>query len=167
VSVHRLTFLGALAFTCVGCAGWRETLNPRPTVGQTREERTADAVREFEDRRDAAQLAAAVERIQQGDSQRAEAMLSSIVKRRPDNIPARLRLAEVLWSHNDASAEEHLRTVLATDAANAEAHHALGLVLDATNRSADARQHFQRAKELDPNNEIYRLTLDSHSSLNP
>ena len=33
--------------------------------------------------------------MQQGDSERAETMLVSIVKRRPDSIPARLRLAEV------------------------------------------------------------------------
>lgn len=161
MSAIRTSFVLSVAITFVGCAGWRETLNPRPTVGQTREERTADAVREFEDRRDSAQLAAAVERIQQGDSQRAEAMLVSIVKRRPDNVLARLRLAEVLWSHNDPCAEEHLRAILTADAANAEAHHALGLLLDATNRSPEARQHFERAKQLDPTNEVYRVTFDS------
>ena len=150
-----------LALSAAGCAGWREKLAPEPSVSQTREQRAADAVREFEDRRDAAQFAAAVERVQQGDSARAETMLVSIVKRRPDSIPARLRLAEVLWSRNDASAEEHLRAVLAKDTANAEAHHALGLVLDGTNRSAEAREHFQRARDLEPDNEVFRVTFDS------
>lgn len=161
MSPIRVCCVLCLALTTGGCAGWRETLAPKPSVSQTREERATDAVREFEDRRDAAQFAAAVERVQQGDSARAETMLVAIVKRRPDSIPARLRLAEVLWSRNDASAEEHLRAVLQKDTANAEAHHALGLVLDGTNRSAEAREHFQRAKELEPDNEVFRVTFES------
>ena len=134
---------------------------PEPSVSQTREERAAEAVKEFEDRRDAAQLAAAIERVEQGDAARAESMLTSIVKRRPDCIPARLLLAEVLWSHSDPAAEEHLRAILTADDSHAEAHHALGLVLDATNHANEAREHFRRARELEPSNEVYRVTFDS------
>jgi len=52
--------------------------------------------------------AAALERFEQGDTDRAEAMLSSIVNRRPDLSAARLRLAEILWSKNDPAAEKHV-----------------------------------------------------------
>jgi Tfp pilus assembly protein PilF len=150
-----------MAAALSGCAGWRETLNPSPTVTQTREERAADAVKEFEDRRDAAQLAAAIERIEQGDMPRGETMLESIVKRRPTCIPARLRLAEVLWMRNDMAAESHLRAALEADASHAEAHHALGLLLDATGRTDEARRHFTRATQIEPENEVYRVTADS------
>jgi Flp pilus assembly protein TadD len=155
--VSGLLVIGAAS----GCAGWREKLVPQESVSQTREARAADAVREFEERRDNAQFAAACERIEQGDTARAETMLTSIVKRRPDLVPARLRLAEVLWANHDVGAETHLRAVLAADGSQAEAHHALGLVLDATNRSVEAREHFQKALELEPENEIYRFTLES------
>ncbi len=159
-NVRHLCML-AMAAALSGCAGWREKLNPSPTVSQTREERAADAVREFEERRDAAQLAAAIERIEQGDTPRAETMLESIVKRRPTCIPARLRLAEILWLRNDIAAETHLRAALEADASHAEAHHTLGLVLDATGRTDEARKYFARATQIEPENEVYRVTADS------
>jgi len=144
-----------------GCAGWREKVQPPPTLSAKREERAAEAVRNFEDRRDAAQLAAALDRWKQGDASRAEAMLAAIVNRRPDNTDARLRLAEILWSRGDAAAEPHLRAVLQTQPNRAEAHHALGLVLGGTGRSDEARQHLAKAAELEPDNEVYRLTCES------
>ncbi len=159
-TVRHLCML-AVAAALSGCAGWRDKLNPSPTVTQTREERAADAVRDFEDRRDAAQLAAAIERIEQGDMPRAETMLESIVKRRPTCVPARLRLAEILWLRNDVAAETHLRAALEADASHAEAHHTLGLVLDATGRTDEARRHFTRATQIEPENEVYRVTAES------
>jgi Flp pilus assembly protein TadD len=46
----------------------------------------------------------------------------------------------------------------------AEAYHALGLVLVGTGRGDEARQHFVRAAELEPANEVYCLTRDSLAS---
>jgi Flp pilus assembly protein TadD len=88
-------------------------------------------------------------------------MLTAIVNRRPDYAEARVLLAEVLWSHGDESAEQHLRAVLETNAGRADAHHALGLVLDGTGRSEEARQHLSKAAELEPENEVYRVTNES------
>ena len=143
-----------------GCASWRQKI-VEPGVSQTREERAANAVREFEDRRDTAQLAAAMERFEQDDTDRAEAMLAALVKRRPGLTAAHLRLAEILWSKSDPTAESHLRMVIERDAANAEAHHTLGLVLAATDRPSEAREHVQRACELEPTNEVFQVTFDS------
>jgi len=148
------------AASTVGCASWRQKIF-EPGISQAREERSEAAVREFEDRRDSAQLAAALERFEQGDTDRAEAMLTSIVNRRPDFALARLRLAEILWSKEDASAESHLRAILEHDPNVAEAHHTLGLVLCAADRAPEAQQHFRRASELEPDNEIFRQTIDS------
>src|SRR5439155_2083716 len=126
-----------------------------------REQRAAQAVHEFEQRRDAAQLSAALDRWKQGDAATAEAMLIAIIRRRPESYDARMRLAEILWSRSDIAAEPHLRAVLEAEPNRAEAHHALGLLLDGTGRSDEARQHLTKAEELEPDNEIYRTTCES------
>jgi len=153
-----LVTLGAVFMS--GCAGWRQSLKPA-TLTESREDRAKDAVRGFEERRDAAQLEAALDRWKQGEVSRAEAMLSAIVNRRPDYADARVLLAEILWSRGDATAEGHLRAVLATNIGRADAHHALALVLDGTGRAEEARQHLSKAAELEPENEVYRLTSES------
>lgn len=149
--------LASLVLLSTGCAGWKKNVQA-PTLTANREERAAEAVREFEEHRDAAQLEAALDRFKQGDVRAAEAMLATIVARRPDHTEARLRLAELLWSRGDLSAEGHLRAVLQAQPNRAEAHHALGLLLDGTNRGDEARYHFAQAAALDPQNEIYRQT---------
>ena len=156
--IVSLVSLGALFMT--GCAGWKQTLQPTAATA-TREERAKEAVQDFEERRDAAQLEAAVDRWKQADVGRAEAMLSAIVNRRPDYVEARVLLAEVLWSRNDASAEQHLRAVLELQPNRADAHHSLGLVLDGTGRAEEARQHLSKAAELEPGNDVYRETSES------
>ena len=72
-----------------GCAGWKQNTQ-KPTVTEQREDRAADAVRNFENRRDAAQLEAALDRWRQGNAPMAESMLLAIVRRRPDNYDARM-----------------------------------------------------------------------------
>lgn len=143
-----------------GCASWKERLQP-PSITPSRQERAAEVVRDFEERRDAAQLQAALDRFSQGNLDQAEIMLAAIIKRRPGYVPARLRMAELLWSKQDPAAEEHLRAVVQAEPQSAEAHHALGLVLDGTGRADEARQHLAKAAELEPDNEIFCQTRDS------
>src|SRR3954454_9910910 len=76
-------FFAVLVASTSGCATWRQKIM-EGGISETREERAAAVIREFEDRRDAAQLAAALERFNQGDTDRAEAMLNAIINRRPD-----------------------------------------------------------------------------------
>jgi Tfp pilus assembly protein PilF len=147
-------------FAGAGCAGWKQKVK-KPDPSDNREERAAEAVRAFEERRDAAQLSAALDRWKQGDTAMAESALAAIIRRRPDYNEARMRLAEILWSRGDIAAELHLRAVLETDPNRAEAHHALGLLLDDTGRPDEARQHLAKAAELEPDNEIYRTTRES------
>jgi len=151
----------SLLLTLSGCAGFKNYFQPAKP-GESREERAAEAVKSFEERRDAVQIEAALDRFNQGDAARAEAMLSAVVNRRPDNAEARMRLGEVLWSRGDAAAAEpHFRTVLDLAPTRAEAHHALGLLLDGTGRSDEARQHLLKALELEPQNQVFRQTCDS------
>ena len=150
-------------FAGTGCAGWKQKVK-KSDSSDNREERAAEAVRSFEEHRDAAQLSAALDRWKQGDTAMAESALAAIIKRRPNYNEARMRLAEILWSRGDSAAELHLRTVLETEPNRAEAHHALGLLLDDTGRAGEAHQHLTKAAELEPNNEIYRTTWESLAS---
>lgn len=154
-----LFLIGTLVFAA-GCAGWKQKVH-KPTLTEKREDRAAEAVRDFDERRDVVQLDAALDRWKQGDVAAAEAMLAAIIKRRPECTDARMRLAEILWSRADTSAESHLRAVLEAQPNRAEAHHALGLVLDGSGRPDEARYHLVKAAELEPDNEIYRTTRES------
>lgn len=156
--MKRHLLVGALLLVASGCAGWPKRMDSR---GQApyREQRAEDVIRDFEQRRDEAQYQAAIDRWRQGDATRAEAQLAALVARRPDFEEARLRLAEILWARNEMSAEQHFRAVVAGREASAEAHHGLGLMLDATGRREEALRHWQRAAALEPAHEAYRATL--------
>lgn len=154
-------FVAASLLPFTGCASWGSNLFV-PSVAAARKERATDAVREFEERRDAAQLQTAVERFEQGDAEGSEVRLAAIVERRPEYTEARLRLAEVLAARGKSDeAETQLRSVLEREADRADAHHALGMLLDAAGNRAEAVVHLSRASQLEPENEIYRLTRDS------
>jgi predicted Zn-dependent protease len=143
-----------------GCAGWRQFADPSST-SEEREARAAEAIRQFESQRDAAQFHAALDRWRQGDLAKAESMFAALVARRPEFWEARLRLAEILASRGDSAAESHYTAVLAANPNHAEAHHGLGVFLDSMNRMAEAEQHLQQAAELEPENAVYQTTLAS------
>jgi Tfp pilus assembly protein PilF len=162
LSVRKQFLLTFVLLLASGCAGFRENVFS-PGVTPPRQKRSSEAIHEFEDRRDAAQLAAALDRSRQGDTARAEAMLAALVNRRPDYIDARLRLAEILWSREDDSAEQHLRAIIQSNPVHAEAHHTLGLLLSATARTSEAHQHLLKAVELEPQNEVFATTYRSQA----
>jgi Tfp pilus assembly protein PilF len=149
-TTHRLLIV--LTLLLPGCAGWREQFAPQhPTVAEDREARKSAAVQSFEEHRDPMQLQAALDRFQQGDYAGCESRLTALVERRPDFVPARLRLAEIVWSRGDsAAAEQHYQTVLSLHPDLAEAHHGLGMLLEAEGRFEEAAEHLARAAELDP-----------------
>ncbi len=156
----RTPLLCSLTILLVGCAGWQNHLAPNSkTDGPSREDRAAEAIREFEERRDVAQYQAALDRCRQGDLARAEQLLSSLVARKPEFFDARLRLAELLSARGEAAAEVHFQAVLTGQPTNAEAHHAYGLFLNALGRVQEAHEHLAQAAELDPQNEIFKTTL--------
>jgi Tfp pilus assembly protein PilF len=143
----RLLIVVSLLF--VGCAGWREQLNPPQTVAEEREARTAAALQSFEEQRDAMQLQAALDRFNQGDYSGCESRLATLVERRPDFVPARLRLAEILWSRGDAAtAEQHYHAALALQPDLAEAHHGLGTLLEGEGRFDEAEIYLARCAKL-------------------
>jgi Tfp pilus assembly protein PilF len=157
--------MNVVMLLCAGCAGWKENIVSKP-VTPLRKERAEEAVRSFEERRDAAQLQAALERWQQGDASGCEARLAAIVERRPDYAEARLRLGEVLLQRGDVeAAQQHMLAALEVQPNWAEAYHALGLLLAAEGREDEAATYLVRAAELEPQNEVYRLSHESVAGL--
>jgi len=159
-----LIWLIALALATTGCAGWREQLASRPTVADRRDARRESAVQSFEQQRDAMQLQAALDRFHQGDLAGCESRLATLVERRPDFVPARLHLAEIVWSRGDAAlAERHYLAVLSLQPDLAEAHHGLGTLLEAEGRLPEAATHLARAEGLPPADGPRMSTEDRNS----
>jgi Flp pilus assembly protein TadD len=161
-----LPLAALISIAAAGCAGWQPHTASSPT-GSQRERRADEVVRDFEARRDAAQLQAALDRWRQGDAPGSAAMLAALVERRPDWCEARMRLADVLWSLSDPAAEAQLRAVIEREPERAEAYHALALVLEATGRLDEARSHLERACQLAPHDELYRQTRDALAGVVP
>ena len=122
----------------------RATLAPQPKVADDREARTARGrafVRAAPRRacncrpRSIASIKATIAGC--------ESRLATLVQRRPDFVPARLRLAEIVWSRGDAAAaEQHYLAVLSPQPDLAEAHHGLGTLLESEGRFDEAAERF-------------------------
>jgi len=147
-----------------GCASWqpkffsqKSTAAPAPTY----EERKAVAVQSYEQKREQASIQAAIACWQRGEVDKCQSQLTAIVAHNPKSVTARLRLAEVLATQDESSsAETQLRECLAVSPDNAEANHALGMLLsDWTGREAEGASFLKRACQLEPQNEIYAAML--------
>ena len=153
-----------------GCSivqSWRQTAEGSD-VGTLREQRREEIVTDFERRRLAAQLKSAQQRAEQGDPEAAEEILLGLISRDEKNVAARLQLAELYWAHEQLpQAEQQLRAALSTAPERADVHHLLGLVLDAQGNTTEAEALLAKAAELDPGNELFRLTAAAANATSP
>ena len=116
-----------------GCVNWPGRPGAKATLGESRQERRSAAVQAFEEQRDRAELEAADDRWNQGDVAGCEGRLRAILARRPDDVEAHVRLAELAWANEDhAQAEAEYHAALRLPPERADVEHALGLVLQAT-----------------------------------
>jgi len=161
LNLNRLLLLVSTCL-CAGCSALNPAHRKPQESPQTYAERKQSAISSFERQRDAAQVHAAVNAWERGEVQKARGMLAEIVARSPQDVTARLRLAELLAAEEEvAAAEEQLRACLAIVPESAEAHHALGLLLsDAPGREAESQSLLRRAKELEPENELYAVAAE-------
>lgn len=145
-----------------GCASFPHSKDSTAVKAETREERKAAVVENFERRRDQTQYQAALSRWNQGDPTGCEKMLEALVARRPDFRDARRFLSDVCLDRNDLpAAESHLRILLEQDPEDSQTHHSLGLLLEETGRREEALHHLDRAVALEPNCELYTLSRDA------
>jgi Tfp pilus assembly protein PilF len=150
-----LILAGAMSSGCATLSSMRRDLAEQPPKRKQRQEKVVAA---FEAQRDAAQLEAALNRWNEGNHAACEQLLTSLVERKPQYVDARLQLAELhLFREETDPAEEQLRAALAIAPQRADLHDCLARVLEASERNSEAVVHFQKAAELDPNSELYRL----------
>jgi Tfp pilus assembly protein PilF len=112
-----------------GCTSWQPIAGNTPSTSQQRVARAQHVVHEFEEQRTKAQLSAALDRWQQGDIAGCESRLRTILAREPQNLQARLRLAELAWSCDDyEAAKAEYCQALAQAPGNQEIQDALRLL---------------------------------------
>jgi predicted Zn-dependent protease len=116
----------------------------------------------FDERRDTAMLSAALARWEDGDAATCASLLERLVRRRPDHRAVRHLLADVYAAQGrTAEAEQQLQMLLADNPQDAQAHHSLGLLLDAQDRVPEAVSHLRQATQLEPENPLYALSHET------
>lgn len=157
-----------------GCATVDKQLAELPDdVTPTRNVREKEAISDFEQTRDGALYQAALSRWRAGDAVESESLLTRLLQRNDEHREARLMLADLYAATGKSkAAEQHLRLLIERKADDAQAHHSLGLLLDTTGKQDEALKHLQKAAELEPNNELYAISLkttqaDSNTAPDP
>ncbi len=129
-----------------------------PANSKPREE----IVRDFEKKRDQMQFEAALARWKEHDPQGCREAINRLLARDPQHHDALLLLADVnLVDQRPQDSLPAIEKLARQYPDNAEVHHALGMLLEASNRPADALGYYRRAVELQPKNKLYALSLQS------
>ncbi len=147
-----------------GCAGVRLSppQSPASDVAPNREDRKEAVAQDFGERRVEAEFRAALSRWNQGDATGCETLLRQILKRRPHNHEARQLLADLYVERGDTEAAlAELSALLDILPDSAQAHHAMGLLLDSLDRHQEAVVHLRKAAEFEPGNDLYKSCLDA------
>lgn len=148
--------------TPVASVSHSKPAKPPASVAPLPPEKQDEVVRQFEERRDAAQLGAAIDRWKQGKSAESEAMLVQLLERNPEHVEGRRALADLYADRPDAPAAiKHFSHLVEHHPEDAQAHHSLGLVYQSNGRRSDALAHFEQAARLEPKNELFTLSLAS------
>ena len=145
-----------------GCSSLKNPLPSAPDIHAKRQEQHEAAVRQFEQRRNDAQYQAAMACWRTGDTQGCQRGLEELVRRSPDHLDSRLALADLCLCLDDLQqAKLHAQHALSLAPRDARVYHALGQALEALKEIDAACAQYQRAVELDSQNEIYRLSLEN------
>jgi Tfp pilus assembly protein PilF len=153
---------GAVALAISGCR--MGALPPLTTadVRPERQNRHEKVVDRFETKRNTAQYQAALSRWRDGDTERCRQDLETMLRRDPQHRDARLLLTELyLLIEQPTAAESLMQGMLAESPNDAQVHHTMAMVLDAVGRPNEALAQFQRATDLDPDNEIYLMSYEA------
>ncbi len=103
---------------------------------------------------------AAGEYIKDGDLDKAAPLLRKALEANPDNVKARLGLANILSREgNRAEAKLHLRKILERDPDHVEANHSFAVEFHREGKFQDAAEHCRRALAADANHYASHSTL--------
>jgi len=156
----------ALLLSCApGCSGLRNSRPPleglsSEGITEKRKQRNEEVVRQFESKRDFAEFEAARARWARDDSSGCEELLKNLLARNPTHRDALLLLGEVyLTTNRRQQAFEQVQKALEAYPEDAHTHYTMGLLLDASGQSQPALEHYERACQREPDNELYSISF--------
>ena len=132
-----------------GCASLPSWRPPVDDLTPERKQRENDLIRQFETKRDAASLAAASNRWQQGDVQASRTILEELLQRNPQYLEARLLLADLhIFEERPLDAVHMLESAPSHQANRPELVQALAMALDVAGRADEAADQYRRSEEI-------------------
>lgn len=159
-SLRYLVAAFALGASASGCAALSKAKPSDPPFD--RKARSAEVVREFEQKRDDAQYQSARSRWTQGDADGCIEVLRKLVARAPHHRDAVLLFAEYhLVQQSPKAAVGPVENLLDKHAGDAEVHYTLGLLYQATDAHEQATEQFAVAAEADPRNPLYTAMVET------
>jgi len=170
-------FAWPLLALAVGCAGLKlpeppaknllhrfYSPNPVENVTDLRQQRTEEAVGEFEQKQDFAEFQAALARWNRHDIQGCRQGLLRLLQRNANHRDARLLLAEVYLSGNQMQeAFSQVEQALQVYPDDPRVQYTMGLLLDAVGQNTGALAYYERAAMSEPDNELYAVSY--HTAL--
>ena len=156
--VHALALALSLMYF-VGCTGlpWSSKIANDAQPHEVR--RAKELGKSFMDQRDRSEYEAAKFAWRQNDVQGSRELLGKLLKRNPGHREAGLLLAEImLVEQRPELARQQLQSTLSRHPGDAETLYAMGLLLDAEDKPAEALPYFERAAQAAPDHAEYRLS---------
>lgn len=161
VGVARSLITASWIAVFAGCATPSWPAAHEADVRSVAKERRQEVLRDFEVRRDRAQLQAALARYEDGNVEQCRKTLKELLARNPGHRGAQLTLAETYLEDEPDTARQHAEAALKAHPEDARAEHTLGLALEALGQRNESLGHLKRAHELDAKNETYRMTYEA------
>lgn len=157
----KTAWLLILILAAAGCQPIESFRRSPADVTPRRELRKAEASEQFGRKREMAEFRVAQEQWDRGDLAGCDATLRRLLKRNPDHLDARLLLAELRIDQGRSSeAVADLQPLAEAHAEDARIQHLLALALDASGDTEAAVAYYAKAVQLEPANELYRLSHD-------
>jgi tetratricopeptide (TPR) repeat protein len=161
-NLHAATgLLIVLSGLAAGCQWLGQGMTQSDRLAEKRRERADAFARSIDQQHEQADLVAARDLWQRGDHESCKRRLNEILTRNPEQLDARLLLAEVFLDENQA--QEGIRVLKPAEAAHhddARVQYTMGLLLDASGSQEGARSHYQAAARLEPGNEVYTVSYN-------
>ena len=144
-----------------GCQWLGQNLTDNDRLAEKRRQRADAFARSIDQQHEQADLIAARDLWQRGDRESCKRRLNEVLTRNPEQLDARLLLAEVYLDENQP--QEGIRVLKPAETAHhddARVQYTMGLLLDASGSQEGARTHYQAAARLEPSNEVYTVSYN-------
>ncbi len=142
--------------------------SPVPDVKPIRKARSAQMLKDYENRRNDAQYQAALTAWEQGNTEICRELIDTLLDRTPEHRDGRLLLVQLHLLEQELSEARTEADKLAKELpADAEVLHVQGLVCEASGDLEQAAKSYRRAVQVDPKNENYAASLAGIADADP